>query len=65
MLNDIVSLKIVDKWRTIKKQKSKHNKTQSPQNHKEKTSEIEYEAKFLDINHNDLVKNYLDRSPVL
>jgi len=40
----------------IKKQKSKHTKKQSNQNHKEKTSEIEYEAKFLEINHNDLVK---------
>lgn len=39
-----------------KKQKSQHTKQQSLQNHKEKTSEIEYEAKFLDINHNDLVK---------
>ena len=44
------------KSKHTKKQKSKHTKQQSPQNHKEKTSEIEYEAKFLDINHNDLVK---------
>jgi len=43
------------KSKHTKKQKSQHTK-QSPQNHKEKTSEIEYEAKFLDINHNDLVK---------
>ena len=44
------------KSKHTKKQKIKHTKTQSPENHKEKTSEIEYEAKFLDINHNDLVK---------
>jgi len=44
------------KSQQTKKQKSQHTKQQSLQNHKEKTSEIEYEAKFLDINHNDLVK---------
>jgi len=46
------------KKQTPKKQtpKKQTTKKQTPKNNKEKTSEIEYEAKFLDINHSELVK---------
>ena len=46
------------KKQTPKKQTPKKQtpKKQTPKNNKEKTSEIEYEAKFLDINHSELVK---------
>ena len=46
------------KKQTTKKQTPKKQtpKKQTPKNNKEKTSEIEYEAKFLDINHSELVK---------
>jgi adenylate cyclase class IV len=52
------SKKQTPKKQTPKKQTPKKQtpKKQTPKNNKEKTSEIEYEAKFLDINHSELVK---------
>ena len=52
------SKKKTSKKQTPKKQTTKNqtSKKETLKNNKEKTSEIEYEAKFLDINHSELVK---------
>ena len=49
-------MKIIKKQTKKQTPKKQTPKKQTPKNNKEKTSEIEYEAKFLDINHSELVK---------